>query len=178
MNRYKYNIYKTTNLVNGKFYWGVHDSLDENDGYFGSSVALQNAIRKYGKENFIRETKLLYKTANEAYEDEAFVVNEKMIKNCMCYNMSTGGRGGDKLSHHPKKKEIIEKISGTLKKRLKNKENHWMYGKHLSEETKKKLSETRIKLGLSKGKNNPSYGGLSTEHKLKISETLKRKRIL
>lgn len=25
----QYNIYKTTNLINGKFYWGVHDSIDE-----------------------------------------------------------------------------------------------------------------------------------------------------
>jgi len=39
-------------------------------------------------------------------------------------------------------------------------ENHPMYGKHHSIETIKKMSEIRIRLGLSKGRNNPMYGKL------------------
>jgi len=87
----KYCIYKTTNIINGKFYWGVHNSLDENDGYLGSGLALRNAIKKYGKDIFRRETKFLYKTIKEAYADEALIVNKSMINNPMCYNMATGG---------------------------------------------------------------------------------------
>lgn len=41
----------------------------------------------------------------------------------------------------------------------------------MSLETRKKISETRIKKGLSRGKNNCSYGGLSQEHKDKISKS-------
>lgn len=57
-------------------------------------------------------------------------------------------------------------------------------GKSRSRETKLKISETRIKLGTAKGKNNPMYGRtgknnpnygkpLSEEHKQKISESRK-----
>ena len=49
-------------------------------------------------------------------------------------------------------------------------ENHPMYGKHLSEETKKKLSESQ------KGENSPMYGKhLSEETKKKLSESHKGK---
>lgn len=111
---YSYSIYKTTNLVNGKFYWGVHDSIDENDGYLGSGKILRRAIKKYGKENFRRVTKLLYRTAKEAYRDEAFIVNKAMVENPMCYNMHPGGHGGDTLSMHPEKAEIRARICAFL----------------------------------------------------------------
>lgn len=32
-NKY-YLVYKTTNLINGKFYIGVHETYNLNDGYF------------------------------------------------------------------------------------------------------------------------------------------------
>lgn len=90
----QYNIYKTKNLINGKYYWGIHNSIDESDGYLGSGVALNNAIKKYGKNNFVRETKLLYDTAKEAFEDERFIVNREMINRKDCYNEKIGGYGG------------------------------------------------------------------------------------
>ncbi len=39
-----YVIYKTTNLVNGKFYIGKHQTNDLNDGYIGSGKILRLAI--------------------------------------------------------------------------------------------------------------------------------------
>lgn len=42
-------IYQTTNLINGKIYIGQHEcSTDEFDGYFGSGMYLQRAIKKEG----------------------------------------------------------------------------------------------------------------------------------
>lgn len=50
-------IYKTTNLVNGRIYIGQHwCDTDEFDGYLGSGVSLTNAIKRYGRNNFKRET--------------------------------------------------------------------------------------------------------------------------
>jgi hypothetical protein len=46
-------IYKTTNLINGKIYIG-QDSND-NKNYLGSGLKLKRAIKKYSKENFIKE---------------------------------------------------------------------------------------------------------------------------
>ena len=51
-----YFVYKTTNLVNGKFYIGKKIS-GENlaPTYLGSGVLINKAIAKYGVENFKRE---------------------------------------------------------------------------------------------------------------------------
>lgn len=166
----QHNIYKTTNLINGKFYWGVHNSDDENDGYLGSGDLLLKAIDKYGKENFRRETKFLYETSKEAYNDEALIINDEMIKDKInCYNRSLGGRGGflskeinDKntLSRIGKSlsKETKLKISSSLKGKNssmygkrnlflseKNKINNGMLGKKHSDSSKRKMSEARKK---------------------------------
>jgi hypothetical protein len=41
-------IYKTTNLLNNKFYIGMHSTSNLKDGYLGSGTHLRYAIRKYG----------------------------------------------------------------------------------------------------------------------------------
>ena len=48
-------LYKTTNLVNGKIYIGVHSTDNLDDGYLGSGVALLAAIKEYGKKSFKRD---------------------------------------------------------------------------------------------------------------------------
>lgn len=171
MKQKQYNIYKTTNLVNGKFYWGVHDSIDESDGYLGSGTVLRKAIKKYGKENFRRVTKLLYDTAKEAYEDEGFIVNKAMVENPMSYNMHPGGKGGsypgagngrfgktNSLDHR-------KKIGIGLKKFFK------INPMVISEETKQKMRGKRPKIS---GENNPMYGKKHSEKsKRKQSESHK-----
>ena len=87
-----YIVYKTTNLINGKVYVGVHYTNPEIfDGYLGCGVTkkdkkkktklgLPAAIRKYGYENFQRETLFVYPDSEEgrleAYEKEKEIVNE------------------------------------------------------------------------------------------------------
>ena len=46
-------LYITTNLVNGKKYIGQTTSSRKN--YIGSGSVIMAAIKKYGKENFLRE---------------------------------------------------------------------------------------------------------------------------
>lgn len=48
-------LYKTTNILNNKFYIGVHTTDDLGDGYKGSGTTLNKAFKKYGKNNFNRE---------------------------------------------------------------------------------------------------------------------------
>ena len=48
-------IYKTTNVLSGRYYIGMHSTSNLDDGYLGSGNRLKLAVRKHGKENFIRE---------------------------------------------------------------------------------------------------------------------------
>jgi hypothetical protein len=50
-----YTIYKTTNLINGKFYIGKHQTKNLNDDYIGSGKLLIRAVKKHGIENFHKE---------------------------------------------------------------------------------------------------------------------------
>jgi hypothetical protein len=88
-----YFIYKTTNRINQKYYYGAHSTDDINDGYLGSGVALKRAIKKYGKKNFYRK---IVEFCNE--ENEMYLIEERIIaehyKKEECYNMNVGGKGG------------------------------------------------------------------------------------
>lgn len=108
----KYIVYKTTCQVNGKCYIGKHqtENPDIFDGYLGNSIwvnrtdRLKNpefpfhfAVKKYGIENFKRETLFVFDTAEEAFTKEAELVNEDFIKKDDNYNVVLGGKGGKQL---------------------------------------------------------------------------------
>lgn len=86
-------FYKTTNLINNKIYYGVHSSNNINDGYLGSGVILNKAIKKYGKKNFKFEIIKFFDSINDAFKYEQQIVNEEFIKNENNYNIIPGGRG-------------------------------------------------------------------------------------
>jgi hypothetical protein len=88
-----YTVYKTTNLINGKIYVGLHLTEDLNDDYLGSGTQIRAAVKKYGKENFKREYIKICASPEEMYELEAEIVNEDFVKRQDTYNMKTGGTG-------------------------------------------------------------------------------------
>ena len=103
-------VYKITNKVNGKFYIGKHSTYDMDDGYYGSSTHLDRAISKYGIDNFEKSILKMFDTSDEAYEYEALVITEDMVKSPDCYNVQGGGKGwATGLLHH-----IHEKIKNGM----------------------------------------------------------------
>lgn len=112
-----YIVYETTNLVNGKYYIGVHKENGKN--YLGSGKKLKLAIDKYGRENFIRETLREFDNYIDAYDYERLIVDENLVNDNNCYNLKIGGYGS---------------LSG---------ENNPMYGKCHSDETKRKIGENQ-----------------------------------
>jgi group I intron endonuclease len=111
-------IYKTTNIINGKFYIGKHKVSEKYDHlYLGSGHQIVAAIKKYGKENFIRETLYEFIDENECIKKEAEIVNNELISNPYCYNIATGGDAGKSHSTNTKKM-----ISDAVKEEWKNNE--------------------------------------------------------
>ena len=87
-------FYKIVNIINGKFYCGIHSTKNIEDGYMGSGVAIKRAIKKYGAENFSKEIIKYFDNTDDAYEYEKNIVNENFVKNEDTYNMTLGGNGG------------------------------------------------------------------------------------
>lgn len=132
----KYNtFYRIINLLNGKFYYGVHRTNNLNDNYLGSGKRIKYAIKKYGKENFVKEILFLFDTYKEALEYENLIVNESLVINPNCYNIRIGGKGGFEKGLWKgvvRSKEYKDKMSAVIK--------NWHKCVGHSEETKKKIS--------------------------------------
>lgn len=110
-----YILYRTTNLINGKTYIGIHKTNKIEDGYLGSGFALLEAIEKYGKENFEREIIEFCDSYDHLLEREKFYVDENWVKDKANYNLKTGGQSSGILSEESK-----NKISETLREGYKS----------------------------------------------------------
>lgn len=113
-NSKRYIVYKTTNLVNGKYYIGVHYLKGDDDKYIGCGIStpadavkvarrnkkspFADAVIKYGFHNFKRETLYRFATKKEAYDKEAEIVTAELLKDPNCYNVALGGFGGNVIS--------------------------------------------------------------------------------
>lgn len=109
-------IYKTTNLINNKIYIGLSTKLvEESTDYYGSGRLINEAIQKYGKENFTKEiledniNDLDILKCREIYWIETFKSHVSFGN----YNLTKGGDGSLGLSPD---KEWRRKISEGIKK--------------------------------------------------------------
>lgn len=152
-------IYKTTNLITGKFYVGMHSTNKLNDGYLGSGYKLRRSINKHGKENFKIEILEFFSDRSSLVEREKQLVNEELLKDPLCMNLVFGGNGGFISVEGYKKgakkmNELIWKDS-SFKERHKQRnlkkiklglfKCDWT-GKNHNEETKRKIGEANKKL--------------------------------
>lgn len=86
-----YIVYKTTNLISGKIYIGVHGAKTLNDNYLGSGILIKKAVKKYGRKNFVRETLFLFEDELDAYKKEEELVDIAFISRSDTYNSCIGG---------------------------------------------------------------------------------------
>jgi hypothetical protein len=92
--------YKIVNKDNDKFYIGK-TSLDKwESGYMGSGTAIQAAVKKYGKNSFIRHILSYHENEDDAYLSEREILNE-CLHDQLCYNIAGGGKGVGSGLNHP-----------------------------------------------------------------------------
>lgn len=105
-------IYKTTNILDGKWYIGKDER--NNPHYLGSGVYLNRAIAKYGKHNFVKEilaeSKIKEELANLEIE---YIQRYNAVDNPMSYNIASGGFGGNTIAGMNKEDRI--KFSDSMK---------------------------------------------------------------
>lgn len=140
-------IYETTNRINGMKYIGKCIYSRQNDwrDYLGSGTYLKRAIKKYGRENFVKVI------LEEAYSDEElnrleeeYISRFNAVDSPQYYNIKLTAIGGDIFTHHPKKEDIrqmrIEQMSG---------EGNHQYGKPKTEKmisSVKKANSRAVKI--------------------------------
>lgn len=141
-------IYKTTNLINNKFYIGQHKSSVFDPNYYGSGLLINQAIKKYGKTNFKIEILEWCESLDVMCEKEKYYIKlYDALNKDIAYNISKGGEFGDSFTgQSPEKKEQM---------RIKMRESHLQYLstpegreqlKKTSERLKGKLAVNRKKV--------------------------------
>ena len=106
-------VYKTT-FSDGRYYIGQHKTDNLNDNYFGSSRVVKDLVKQGNKPN--REILRYCDTQKELNYWEKYYIDDNWKNDSLCLNDSN--------------------VCSIREKNVR-------YGKHLSEETKRKLSEAK-----------------------------------
>jgi hypothetical protein len=161
----KHFIYRTTCLVTGKFYIGMH-SGDEGDAYLGSGHVLRASIRKHGRANHVREILEFCPDRETLSRREAAVVTEQLIADELCMNLVPGGIGGIGKKHTDQAKAKCRQAAAARKPdHYLSGERHGMFGRTHTPEVIE-----RIRVAAQRPK--PPF---SDEHRRKLSEAATRR---
>lgn len=111
-------FYIVINNINGKRYYGSGSKKN----YIGSGVALQNAIKKYGKENFTITILREFESRKDAFSfEDRFLKLFKISSLPNTYNLKDSAEGGDTWSHlsmnesYLRKDAIRNKLKGLVR---------------------------------------------------------------
>ena len=164
-------IYCIENLINGKKYIGQSINTKERMfKYHKNCVILNNAIKKYGKENFKRYVILYCESDTDElarYEIACIKIFHSHVSEGG-YNISWGGKApmlGRKQSKKAKQKVSKANLGKHLSDETKQKVSKARLGKHLSDETKQRMSVSK------KGKK------FTDDHRKKLSDAKKGKHL-
>jgi group I intron endonuclease len=137
-------LYLVENKLNGNLYVGITNNIKRRFRKHknnSESKPLNAAIKKYGVDNFIFQISQYLESEDVAYEMEKYWIERLRNDGFRLYNIAEGGKGSG---------------SG---------ENHYLFGKHHTEETRNKMSKSHT------GKT------LTEEHKKNIGKSSKGRRL-
>ena len=166
-------VYKITNKINGMSYIGqtiktlAKRKNEHKQDMKRLDYLLQRSLRKFGWNSFKWEILEECNSRKELDEMEFHYIKQyNTYWRDNGYNLTLGGEGS-----YERTKEIRKKMSKTMKEQYKNGRKGFWYGKKLSEETKKKISENHADVS---GENNPGYGKSYWKGRPHTKETRKK----
>lgn len=116
INQYAYYfLYVITNKITNKIYVGVHATDNLDDGYLGSGIHIQRAIKKYGSENFERTILQFFDNEVDMFKAEESTVTTEFVKEDTNYNIAPGGRGGNTGNYDNEERSELLRIAGLNK---------------------------------------------------------------
>lgn len=118
-------IYKTTCLVTGRYYIGMHSSEKDVDSYLGSGKIVAASLKKHGRKNHTRETIARAGSREELRSLEEMFVTEDLLKDPLCMNLAVGGCGSG----------VGRKVSLESRQKMSEARKGWA---HMSEATREK----------------------------------------
>ena len=152
-------VYKITNTLcpEGKYYigyscninrrWGIHKSTLR--GGYHCNIRMQRAYEKYGSECFDYEILQECENEEEAKNIELSYLEDLTIRDKL-YNLHYNSSGGDLMTYHPNKEQIIERMKNTQKEQIskmtkEERQERWgqsgekngMYGRTHTDEVKR-----------------------------------------
>lgn len=188
-------IYRIKNLINNKCYVGSSKNIEKRWQKHKNelrknkhiNILLQRSWNKHGEHMFI------FEVVEECDKQILLETEQKYLDLNPEYNIGLSSSGGDNLSKNPNKKEIVEKITKSIKERYElmtneerkekhskplNKNPNWRGGKsYIYCKCGKRIgnnNKTCLECRDKKGKNNPFFGKQHTE---KTKKKLRDKRI-
>jgi hypothetical protein len=159
----QYNfIYKTTCVVTGKYYIGMHSTDNLNDGYVGSGKLLWYSINKYGRINHQIEILEYLSSRQSLLDREKEIVNEELISGLLCINLAKGGLGNGDFNKGrftaKDKNGITLYVSKDDPRFLDGELSGATKGYKHSEEAKQRMQETHKYNNHQVGQKNNQYG--------------------
>lgn len=172
-------VYKITNIITHKYYIGYSKNIykrfyrhrDRLKNNSHGNINLQRSYNKYTLEAFTFEILHIFDNIEDAKSKELEYLRNLEIKEKL-YNIHYNNSGGDTLSNHPDKENIIKRITTTItdnyskmteqEKKYKHghpMEKNGMFGKTHTEKTRKIISE--------KNKGIPKNLGFKHSNKMK-----------
>lgn len=167
-----FTIYKITNKANGTIYIGKHQTNNLDDGYMGSGKLITSAIKKYGRDAFVKEILFVFDNEADMNIKEAELVTEEFVSKSSNYNLCPGGYGGFGYINS----NGIPKFKGKshteeTKQRIKESRKGYRH----TDDIRQKISDANTLTNESRGRKTSAAltGKQKTEeHRLKISQSL------
>ena len=198
--RWNYHyVYRIECSTTGCYYVGIHSTNDLEDNYLGSGTRIKESIEEHGRENHSKEIIKFCSSREEASKLEAKLVNEKVLLDDKCLNLSLGGKNGKLASKEVAR--IAQRAGAKSKKKLWKENPDWREkysaahsrhnkvrvelgthhflggdiwkGREHKEETREKMSQTHRERGNHKGEKNSQFGTCWIYNKI----TLENKKI-
>lgn len=120
----------------------MHSTNDLEDGYIGSGQRLWHSIKKYGRENFVKEILEYFPDRESLQNKEIEIVNSDLLLDPLCMNISLGGRGTKYGSTFPNRKSspLSESHKTNISKSCEGKAGKYQK----SEEHRQKLAKANL----------------------------------